>query len=254
MGTLKPVLSGVLVLAALRCGPEKPSPVPMEEAILLEQQEGLRRLIREAQAGPLLRFEDVLVVVDQGLIEDLLSATMPIERVLRGAYRVRILSAAVAFEDGLPLVRLEGRASFADRPEEEAVAELSVVGGLDVIELDAVSGTLRGRLRLIGFEAKRLAILGLDAPGRQLVEQLARERLESFDVLTDPIEIPVRLEREVRLPGVGPEGGVYLEAVSIPLQVGVLDVKAFKGKLWVAVRASAQKPETRQDAPGAGER
>jgi hypothetical protein len=70
-----------------------------------------------------------------------------------------------------------------------------------------------------------------------LVEQLGREQLDAFSALASAIEIPVRLERSVTLPAVGP-GEVRIAAATIPVRAAVADVKAFGGKLWVSVDIS----------------
>src|SRR5438093_5019374 len=72
-----------------------------------------------------------------------------------------------------------------------------------------------------------------------MVEDLSRESVEAFNVLASSIEIPVRLQREVALPAVGPEGGVTIAAAAVPLRLAVVDVKAFHGRLWVSIDAAA---------------
>src|SRR5213078_357750 len=61
----------------------------------------------------------------------------------------------------------------------------------------------------------------------------------AFNVLASSIEIPVRFEREVALPAVGPEGGVTIAAAAVPLRLAVVDVEAFRGKLWVSIDGAA---------------
>jgi hypothetical protein len=94
-----------------------PSRPPVPEATLERQREGLAALVAEAEAGDL--FPDapdrVLVLVDQGLIQRLLTALTPSEHVIADRYHVVITGARVVFEDGFALVRLDGRASFANR-------------------------------------------------------------------------------------------------------------------------------------------
>lgn len=224
-----------LAAALLSCkdaGAPRPSP---EEAVLVRQQSGLRGLIAAARGGPLIPFEHVLVVLDEKLVRRLLASATPYERVVADKYRVRVDSASVRFADGFALVRLDGRASLANRSEQDVFADVSVFGGLDVVDLDPTSGILRGRVTVIAFEARRVGILGREAPARRLVEALSRERIEEFNVLASDLEVPVRLEREVTIPEVGPEGDIHIPAATVPLRVWVEDVKAFRGKLWVSV-------------------
>jgi hypothetical protein len=234
------IAAALLLASALAgCNRVAETRVSAEEAVLERQIQGLESLIRAAKKGPLIPFEQVLVVVDQSLIHDLLEAVTPYERVV-GKFRIRVESAEVSFDDGFALVRLDGRASRAGLAfEEDASAEISVFGGLDIVELDPASGVLRGRVKIMAVEARRAAVLGMKAPVERLVEDLSRERLEQFSSLAQQLEIPVRLDQKIVLPAVGPAGGVRIEATTIPVRAAVKDVKAYRGKLWVAVSVAA---------------
>ena len=231
-------LLATLAGASAGCRRELPPP-RADEAVLQRQRAGLESLLEEAARGPLVPFDSVLVVVDQALIQDLLASAMPYERVI-SRYRIRVTAASVRFDDGFALVRLDGRASLAASPEAAAFADVSVFGGLDVLDLDPDTGLLRGEVRVIGVDARRVTVMGVGAPAdaEALIEQLGREKLEGFGVLASRLQIPVRMERAVTLPGVGPDGGVRIAAASIPLQVAVSQVRALRGKLWVSIDAA----------------
>jgi len=124
--------------------------------VLDRRREGLARLMAAARRGSLLPFNKMLVVADQGLVRQVLAATLPFERVIVGRYRIRVSRADVHFEDGFGLVRLDGEASFADRAETEGHAEVTVFGGLDVVALDPKSGILRGSVKIIALDARRV--------------------------------------------------------------------------------------------------
>jgi hypothetical protein len=228
-----------LALAAVSSGSraEKTARIPADEAVLERKRLGLERLLAATESGPLIAFDQVLVAVDQALVQELLSSAMPFERIIAGRYRIRLLGASVEFDDGFALIRLDGRGSFADAPEADAFAEVSVYGGLDVVQLDRRTGLLRGRVKLIAVEARQVGVMGVAAPVERFIEEVGHERLEAFEPLASSLEIPVRLEGDITIPAVGPEGGVRIAAASLPLDVGVLDVKAFRGRLWIAVGA-----------------
>lgn len=211
--------------------------LPAEEAVRQRQHAALESLL--AEPGPLVPFERVLVIVDQELVQHLLASAVPYEQVI-GRYRVRVTGASVRFEDGFALVRLDGRASVAEGPGAAAFADVSIYGGLDVVEIDPDAGLLRGAVTVIAVDVRRLAVLGLGAPedAASMIEELGRERLEAFSVLASRLEIPVRLERAVTLPGVGPEGGVRIAPAEVPLELGLTQVRALRGKLWVSVHAA----------------
>jgi hypothetical protein len=257
---LLPVLAASLLLLAAAllpalgsCARDGGTRVSPEEAVLERQQRGLESLIAAARKGPLIPFQQVLVIVDQKLVQDLLVSATPIERMVAGKYRVRLNSASVQFEDGFALVRLDGRASLASRAEKDVFADVSLYGGLDVVELDPSSGVLRGRVKIIAVEAEHVGVLGMDAPVRRLVEDLGRQKVEEFNVLASSLEIPVRLEREITIPEIGPEGEIRIPAATVALRVAVQDVKAFRGKLWVSVGVAVAPQAAPEDPEGTGE-
>jgi hypothetical protein len=235
------VLALALILAVgpacAACRRQPRARVTADQAVAARQRRGLERLVAKASAGQLMPVEEVLVVVDQSLVQDLLGTSLPYERVISDKYRVRVIKAGVTFDDGAAIVRLEGRASLAAGGE-AAFADVTVVGSLDIVELDPSSGILRGRVRIIAVEARRVAVLGMHAPAERLVEDLSRQGVAAFNVFASSIEIPVQLEREVTLPAVGPEGGVRIAAAAVPVRLAVVGLTAFRGKLWVSIDAA----------------
>lgn len=226
----------VAVFAACARGGRRPS---ADELVLERQEQGLEALIRVAEKGPLVPFKDVLVIVDEGLVQEVLTAGTPFERVIAAKYRIQITAATVSFEDGFALVRLDGRARLAKGPASAAFADVSVFGALDIVELDPRSGFLHGRVKVIAFDARRVDVLGIDAAlAERQVEKLGREKLEDFSALASAVDIPVRLEQVVTVPAVGPAGGIRIDAASVPLQAAVLDVVSFRGKLWISIGAT----------------
>ena len=211
-----------------------------ERAVLERQLQGLRGLVAAAERGVLIPFDHVLAVADEDLVQGLLRETLPFERVVAERFRVRVEKAEVHFRDGFGLVRLDGVASLVAAPAESVSAEVTVYGALDVVDLDPQSGILLGSVTIIAVDARRVAVLGVSPwKAEVLVEELARERLESFGALASRLEIPIQLEGRVELPPVGPEGGVRIEGATVPVRARVTDVKAFDGRLWVCIEAAA---------------
>jgi hypothetical protein len=224
----------VLLATAVCRPPGVISRPPVEQVVLERRQQGLQTLIAAAQQGRLIPFDQVLVVVSQELVQGLIQATLPLEQVLAERYRVRVESARVEFEDGFALVQLRGRASLVD--DAETSAEIDVYGGIDIVDLDPQTGVLRGRVTILALETQRVKLIGMSAPVRQLVSDLGREQLKVFEPLLNSIEIPVRLEQELQIPAFD-QSGVKIPAASLPLAAGVVDVKAFRGRLWICATA-----------------
>ncbi len=239
-------LLGLVTAGGAACR-SSPARLGAEAAIVQRQSEGLRRLLAEAEKGPVVRPGDVMVVVDERLVQDLLASVLPLEQVVGDQYVIRLTRASVRFEDGFALVRLGGRASLKGHDEQYASADIDVAGGLDVVELDPQTGRLRGQVKLIAVDAHRVDVMGLGAPreARRMVEDLGRQRLEAFSHLLSELEIPVRIEQELQLPAVAAEAGLRIGAASIPIHASIVDVEAFKGRLWVSIQAGVDAGGTK---------
>jgi hypothetical protein len=226
------------VLGTPGCGEGKGT-LTAHELTLRRQVEGLRVLVADAENGTLLDFPQMLVVVDQGLIEVLLASVVPLEGDVGAGFRLRVDSARASFGDGLALVRLAGEVGLVDRP---ASAAVNVYGGLDVVELDPATGILRARVNLYAVDLSEGDALGGAAPARRLVQALAAGGLET---LLGPIEVPVRIEQQLRLPPLRTPR-VRIPGMDVPVEAAVSSVKVFGGRLWVGVRVHVP------DASGAG--
>jgi hypothetical protein len=224
----------VLAFLAFRWSARTSAPAAsIEETVLGQQGAALQTLVDAAERGALVNFTEVLVVVDQRLVQELLRAALPIEGPI-GGFRVRLESADAAFEDGLALVHLTGKATLI---ESSLSADLRVYGGLEVVSMDPQSGRLRCEVRVFGVEADRANLLGIDEPLRELAQALSHGGLAA---LLRVVEIPVRIDDHLRLPAVDSKR-VRIRAAEVRVRAGVADVKAFGGKLWVAL---AEQPET----------
>jgi hypothetical protein len=221
----------------------EPPMVSVKETLLVRQTQELGRLVAAAEQKSLLDFGGILVVVDQTLVQDLLRSAMPLEGDVGGGFHVRVDSAETSFADGLAIVRLDGQASVAGQT---ASADVSVYGAIDVVELDATSGVMKCRVTVSGVDAAHADVLGVHQPVRRLTEALTQGGLA---LLLGSIEVPVRIENRLSIPAVHAHR-LRIESEDLPLQVGVEDVKAFGGKLWVRIAATiGPSPAAEQRRP-----
>jgi hypothetical protein len=172
--------------------------------------------------------------VDQKLVQRLIEATVPFEQVIESRYRIRVETVTATFEDGFALVKLGARASLEGEPETRA--DIDLYGSLDVVELDPKSGILRGSVKILAVDTQSVDLKGFPAPVRRMVDELGRERLSAFEPLLSKIEIPVRLESELEIPAVD-EPNVKIKKAVVPVAAEVVDVKAFRNKLWICASA-----------------
>jgi hypothetical protein len=228
-----------------------PTPPPIQVATLERQLHGLTALVAEAEAGALFPDapERVLVLVDQELVQRLLTALTPSEHVVADRYRVVVTGARVVFEDGFALVRLDGRASLAGIAESDVFADLTVVGDLELPLEQQKRDVLNARIHVLAVDARQVTVGARSEKAEELVEELSRTKLEDFAALASSLEIPVRQEHEITIPKVGPGGPVRIAAAALPLRLALLSVRAFHGKLWIATRASIGAPAPLSSPP-----
>jgi hypothetical protein len=230
------VLAGLAILLGvalhLRLARNGPAPhVSPQEALLLRQNQELVKLSTAAEKGALLDFKGVLIVVDQTLVQDLLRAAMPLEADVGKGFHVRIDSADAAFGDGVALVRLTGTASAGGAT---VGSQVTVLGALDVVKLDAASGLLQCEASILGVEMHEAAALGHEDAVERLTDALADGGLR---LLIGSLEIPVSVENRLALPAVESKR-LRIAAEDLPLTIAVQQIKVFGGRLWVFVDAS----------------
>jgi hypothetical protein len=219
-------------------GPGAPATPTALEAIVRRRFDEMTALVARAEKGSLVPDgEHALVGVDERLVQSLVSTLVPADYVIAERYRVRVESASVAFDDGIALVRLEGRASVVGA-EEDVFADVSVYGDLDVERTQQRADVLRTRIRLLAVDAREVAVMVKTPRAKQMVEDLGKARLEEFAALASTLEIPVRQSYTLQVPAAGPAGAVRIDAADIPVQLSVLDVTAFHGRLWVSMAAA----------------
>lgn len=234
---LSSITTLALGLASIGCDRRVEEPSGAEAAILERQVEGLEKLVASGRSGRLIPFEQGLLVIDQSLIQNLLNVALPYETRAGEQFRIRILDATATCEDGVALVRLHGRASFANQPEETAFAEATLYGSLREFDLKRAEKVLRGRVDVIAFEMRRVQVLGQDDEAvRGLLRDLARLRLEAFQGMDYSFDIPVRLVDDIVLPAFSSRDDITIPAARLPLRISVTDVNALRGKLWISVR------------------
>jgi hypothetical protein len=206
-----------------------PPPPSAEEAVLTRRVEGLQKLLARGTAGPLVDFQQIMVVVHEDVVRNLLEAATPFEQTIAERYRVNVSSATAEFSDGFALVRLSGRAELVDQP---VSADVVVLGGLEVLGLEA-SGLLRCQVKILAVEAKEANVAGLDESVRDLVESLGRDGLNT---LLSLIDIPVRIEDRIVIPAMESRR-VRIPNAEVPFEAKVVEVRVFGGRLWVGLAA-----------------
>lgn len=248
LGALEPrVVRRWLPVPRLR-GRAAPALPPAPHAVLARRVAGLRLLAAAAREGRLFAPAPhrAVVALHGGVVESLLRTHLPATHVLDGRFAVQLVGARVDFDDGLALVRLDGRVSLAADPDVHA--DLVVFGDLGVSAARPDGEVLRGRVRVVGVEARRVDV-GLRAREvDRLIEQVGRARLEDLARLGPDLDIPVRARHTFEVGGVGPRGPVRIDPAEVAVTVQLANVSAYDGRLWVAVDVTAGDGPVAADA------
>jgi len=228
--------AGALGLAALGCEAGGPR-ARAESAALRRQAEALHNLLAAVDTDQAFSSRRVTLGIGEPLVRDLLQLALPVEADSAPDLHVRLETAEVAFENGESRVSLRGRVSRASAPA--TFADLTVHGGLHRFEVGAAEGHVTARVALDRLEVRQAEAEGLR---RELVEavieRLGQPTLESLAAQIPPLAIPLRFERTVELAGrsVGP---FQIAPASLRLRVGVAQVVALSGRLWVQLEVAA---------------
>lgn len=230
--------AGLATLVCAGCALEDPQAGRdrAEEARLAREIRGLHALVAAAEKGDLVRPDQVVIGVDESVVERLLSAGLPQQREVAGRFLVRVESVAVRFRHSRSVVELRGRVSAKAMPE--TFAELRLAGALHGVQIHPGSGRLTGDVILDELEVVRAAASGAESHTLEaLLEDVGRERAESFAELLPPFEIPIRLEQTVRLNSFT-EGPVSLAGGSVPIRLSVARLMPLQERLWVVLDAT----------------
>src|SRR5262249_38490179 len=243
-------LVAVLVLGASLALESCRAPEPIGSArarAQLRQLEGeiaeMGRLIEKARRGELVTDRQIAIGVSDGLIERLLSASLPPERVLAGRLRIRVERIVPFFRGGRAFIVFRTRVSSTDVPN--ARAEVELRGGLKQLRLE--NGRFAARVALLSFTVVRSFAGEL---GRGVVEEAVHANLDALEAWVPPVEIPVLLQEGIEFAGLR-AGPVRVRPGRLPLRLSLSHVVAIQEHLWLLVQSEVgewrgRPPEARR--------
>ena len=237
---LAPKAASLLIAAVLLAGCSPPGEeldFLAQKAILERQNQGIRELIAEAEAGTLIPADRFLIGVDENVVAELLRSQLPFERALGKHIIVHLDSANVVLRDKFPLVSIEGYAHRRRAPDRRTAVR--VVGGLGAVHIDPATDLLSMTIAVDRVELLEAGLLDkvLGRGGKEFVSKKGREMLQ--DALP-PLQVPVGLAQNIRVPAFQ-EGSVQLDSLVVPLDISVERVMAAGGKLWLTLHADVGK-------------
>ena len=219
------------LVAGVGCGRDRGGGELHARKVLLEGEvKGLRESVGRLDRGePLFPEEALLVSIAEDVVKEFVDAQLPFTAELE-SYRIELKSGRAAFR-GSPSVSLTGTIVHKDHPD--YVGEVSAIGALESIEIEAGTGTLRAEVAVKHVDLHKMAGLERFLSGGTVDELARRVRMELKGRLP-AIQIPVKIEQTIELPAVK-DGPVRIEAASMPLAVSIADVLAGQGVLWIAI-------------------
>lgn len=227
-------LALALGLAACSGGGREEADLHARLSVLEREVEGLREVAARLESGgTALPEEDVIVALEESIVKDLIEAQLPFGTEV-DEYHVWLEHAEVRFR-GSPGITLLGGIALRDRPK--LSGEVRVIGALENITVDPETGVLRASIAIDHLDLVDVA--GIEGfLGGGMLNTLAQTVRHQLDGQLPGITIPVKVEQEIELPSVT-DGPVRIQGATLPLEVGVSQVLAGQGRLWVAVHVEA---------------
>jgi hypothetical protein len=197
---------------------------------LQREVDGLRATLAEVESsGTLFGSGDLVVSLEESFLRDLVAARLPVT-ISAAPYTLRLERVDVGLT-GASTVTLHGVVTRAGAVTVDA--EASVLGSLSDVVVDTDTSTLRGVLTVDHITIARVAGIEALLSGSTLDDVAMLVREEAIGQLP-PIEIPVRVQQEVLVPGLD-DGPVRMEGTRLPLSARVSRVFAGNRRLWIGI-------------------
>jgi hypothetical protein len=191
---------------------------------------GLRGTVARLERGEAILPEGAVVVsISEELVTQFVTAQLPFV-IDVGRLEVSLNQAEARF-DGSPSVNLIGGIALEGHPS--LAGEVKALGALTDIRVDPAEDILEAEVAIDHVDLVKVAGLEAFLTGAT-VDELARTVRHEIQGHLPRVQIPVKIEQRIDLPSVT-EGPVRIQGATMALSVGVANVYAGRGVLWVAV-------------------
>jgi hypothetical protein len=201
------------------------------EAFLKTQIADMRRLVARAESGELVTQDRISIGITEGVVKQLLDASLPREVILGKRIRLRVESAQPYFRGNNAGLLFQATARGVTLTQ--ATARLELGGALERFRLDNTK--LLADVELAHFKVLESS-LGTISAG--VLEQLGKDNRPALNQAIPPLEIPVHLEESINIGGLD-QGVVKARAGALPLALTVAEVIPAGERLWVLLDARA---------------
>ena len=211
------------------------------ETFLKRQIADTKRLVGRLEAGEHITQDRIAIGITEGVVKQLLDASLPPEMVLGNRVRLRIESAQPIFRGNNAGLLFQAVARGVKLQDVTARVELG--GTLERFRLDDTK--LRADVALAHFKVLETSLGDMPAG---LLEALIKDNLKALNDAIPDIEIPVHLEHTIEIGGLD-EGVVQARAGALPLEITVAEVIPGGERLWVLLAAKAGPWQPRGSPP-----
>jgi hypothetical protein len=245
---VKRTVAGVALVLGAAAGWACRTAEPLEHTRLRAQKHflqaqiaGLEDVVGRAERGEMTTLDDVAIGVDEGVVQQLLSVTLPIERVVGQRLRIRIDSARPLFRGNQAAVTFRARAASEDLPS--AYLTLELAGTLGDFRLEEGRLTTHPRILHFGVVESSVGTVAASA-----LQELVRANLPAIEAEIPSLEIPVQLEQSVRIAAerLGP---ITVRPGELPLKMAVDHVLPVNQRLWILISVTADPWKQTAAAP-----
>ncbi len=185
-----------------------------------QQLASLRSYAAREKLGSFLPPGDAQLAIREAFLQDVLVRSLPIRQGFeRGRYEARLDQARLDLEDGVATIILHGQGRMLGPNASPLEADLELQTHIDVVEFRPEVGTLRAGLVITGVHVIRAGHLRGRPIMNPVVQFFSGLKVEDWNRQRLSLEIPIRLERQIKLPEL--KGDVSLEARRIPLAIRV---------------------------------
>lgn len=229
--------------AALGLGllPGCEAPDPRAHARMVDRNQlrrevrGLRMLDDLAPGQLMDRRHEVLVTVTDTLLRTMLAAALPLEVPVRSGFTLTVTSASVAFRSNVAGVDFVGQLRRVSFPSVAATVRLR--GALDDFVVDSTR-ELRARINIddVIIEAPTGAPDALNGLAVMAMQRVVERSLPELVRQLPGVTVPVRLSRDMLLPGFGKGTAVSVAESRAAIGVEAARVIAFQNRLWIILR------------------
>ncbi len=205
----------------------------------------LRTYAGRVRQGSFVPQTDALLSIRESFLQRVIDGSLPVRRYFeQGRYVARLDSATVRLESGVALVRIGGRGMVAGQEDSPFYADLLLEGVVAITGVDPTTGTLRASLVITDVRTRRSRSRRLQGWLSPVGGYFGHLKAEDWNRTRQRIFLPLRIDREILLPGI--DGDISVPESRVSLSVRVSAVTTLDQRIAVSL---ALRPDLEDGEP-----